>query len=276
MGGVFITKRHYIIYEYLFPNGKRYIGKTCRTMAQRQGAEMERYKKCTLLYNAIQKYGVNNIRTIILYEGVISAERSSEIEKFYIAFFKTNVNRYGTSYGYNLTDGGEGVSGWVPSPERLIVLQNQMRENGHKHRGTKLSEDHKEKLRIAKMGKPGIKHSAESRHKASETMKRVSRTSEAFKRAAEAKKKKVYILDLITNEVFEFNSYQEAASDMGVAASIISRWLQGTRDPSNRFIKVFNYPPTTTERERLCVGVVSNSLDTSDTALMELVREGQW
>lgn len=237
---------------------------------------MERYKKCTLLYNAIQKYGIDNIKTIILYEGMMTVEESSEIERFYIAFFKTNANRYNPSYGYNLTDGGEGVSGWTPSPDRLQVLQDQMRKNGQLHRGNKLTDAHKEKLRLAKLGKPGVKHSIESRRKASETMKRVSRTSEAFKQAAELKKKKVYILDLITNEVAEFNSHQDAANAIGVAVSIVSRWLRGTRDPSNRFIKVFNYLPTTTERERLCIGVVSNSLDTSDTALMELVREGQW
>ena len=60
--------RHWIVYMYTFPNGKRYVGKTKRTLAQRQGAEFKGYRHCTLLWNAIQKYGVENIKQEVLFE----------------------------------------------------------------------------------------------------------------------------------------------------------------------------------------------------------------
>ena len=53
----------WIIYMYIFPNGKKYIGKTKRTLAQRKvnSETWEGYSKCPLLWKAIQKYGVVNI-----------------------------------------------------------------------------------------------------------------------------------------------------------------------------------------------------------------------
>ena len=42
---------------------------------------------------------------------------NEELEKYYIALYKTNINRYGKEYGYNLTDGGDGVSGIKYSEE---------------------------------------------------------------------------------------------------------------------------------------------------------------
>jgi len=58
----------WIIYMYIFPNGKRYIGKTKRTLAQRKvnSETWEGYSKCPLLWKAIQKYGVVNIKEVIL------------------------------------------------------------------------------------------------------------------------------------------------------------------------------------------------------------------
>ena len=34
-------EKEYIIYMYIFPNGKRYIGKTSQTLRKRQGAKNE-------------------------------------------------------------------------------------------------------------------------------------------------------------------------------------------------------------------------------------------
>ena len=42
---------------------------------------------------------------------VETENEASHIEMFFIAFFKSNICRYGPNFGYNLTDGGEGLSG---------------------------------------------------------------------------------------------------------------------------------------------------------------------
>jgi len=56
-----------------------------------------------MIYNAIQKYGWENVEHILLEEG-LTAEMAAEREKYYIALYKTNEKEY----GYNLTYGGEG------------------------------------------------------------------------------------------------------------------------------------------------------------------------
>lgn len=110
-------KKKYIVYMYTFPNGKRYIGKTSKTLKERQVDEFwSGYKKCPLVFSAIEKYKPINIKQKILAEGVMTDEESGQIEKYYIALYKTNCNRYrNPEYGYNLTDGGDGACG--PRPD---------------------------------------------------------------------------------------------------------------------------------------------------------------
>ena len=109
-------KKKYIVYMYTFPNGKRYVGKTSRTLKIRQGCNWDNYDECPALFNAIKKYKPENIKQEILVEGMMTKEESSAIEKYYIALYKTNCNRYrNPEYGYNLTDGGDDGSGPRPN-----------------------------------------------------------------------------------------------------------------------------------------------------------------
>ena len=109
-------KKNYIIYMYTFPNGKRYVGKTSKTLKARQGHNWENYDECPALFNAIKKYKPENIKQEVLAEGLMTKDESSEIEKYYIALYKTNCNRYrDPEYGYNLTDGGDDGSGPRPN-----------------------------------------------------------------------------------------------------------------------------------------------------------------
>lgn len=111
--------KKWIIYMYTFPNGKRYIGKTHRELHERQGSSnFSDYMGNTLLWKAIKKYGADNIKQDILVEDYMSDEQSSLYEMHYIAKYKTNYCRYNNpSYGYNLTDGGEGAIGFIHTDE---------------------------------------------------------------------------------------------------------------------------------------------------------------
>lgn len=114
---------------HIFPNGKRYIGITCK----RPNARWENgtgYRSGSPMRNAINKYGWDNIEHVILFEGLTQDEAcDKEIEL--IAKYKTNIHRHGDQYGYNMTDGGEGAF------------------------GHKLSEDAIEKMRQNRLGKTG-------------------------------------------------------------------------------------------------------------------------
>ena len=142
---------HWIIYMYTFPSGKRYIGKTKRRLLERQGYNFERYKNCTVLWKAIQKYGIENIQQDILFEDDMSDEYATRLEKICILLFKTNCNRFSSpKFGYNLTDGGEGLSGWHPDEERLEILRAQVKEF-HKNRiGSHHTDEAKRKMSEAK------------------------------------------------------------------------------------------------------------------------------
>lgn len=106
-------KRKWIIYMYTFPNGKRYIGKTSKSLKERQeGPSWTGYNNSTVLMKAVKKYGVENIQQDILFEDFMTDEYSSRLEMICILLFKTNCRRFkNPQYGYNTTDGGEGTLG---------------------------------------------------------------------------------------------------------------------------------------------------------------------
>lgn len=73
------------------------------------------------LNNAIKKYGKENFKKDILCE-CNTREDMNEKEKFYIKKYKTKRPN-----GYNLTDGGEGNLGWIPSDETKNKISNSIK-----------------------------------------------------------------------------------------------------------------------------------------------------
>lgn len=234
---------------YVFPNGKRYIGKTNRKLTRRQKGDWSGYKKCTLLWKAIQKYGTENIKTEILFEGVLTDEEASEKERFFIAKFKTNVCRYNNpSYGYNLTDGGEGVAGWKPSDERLAVLREQLKEIAKNRKGTKASEETRRRLSESHKGlRTGCKMPEETKRKIGIANSLENISEETRKRKSKAHMKPVIATNKEDGTELIFNSRTEAAEYFGVRLSMITRWINKTRNPSVPY-EFDNYSRTTTER----------------------------
>jgi hypothetical protein len=94
------------------PSNKRYIGITCQSINQRW-RNGEGYQRCTGFYRAIQKYGWINIKHEILLEN-LTFEEATDAEKHLIKKYKTHDKRF----GYNCTDGGEGVLGWTANEEQ--------------------------------------------------------------------------------------------------------------------------------------------------------------
>lgn len=238
---------HWIIYMYTFPNGKRYIGKTKCSLNKRQGPNFKRYENCKLLWNAIQKYGEDNIVQEILFENDMTDEYAARLEQICILLFKTNANKFGKNYGYNLTDGGDGMTGWIPDEERYRQLVEQMRLFGEKRRGTHHTEETKKKMSDAKKGK---KHpmSDETKKKIGIANSKENMSEETKLRRSKAVKKVVEAINIITGEKLIFQSLEEAASYFGVSGATMSRWAHGLRNPNNGYeFKI--YPRTTTKRE---------------------------
>lgn len=94
----------YKVYIHYFPNGKRYIGLTTQDVKKRWG-NGKKYKRQKFVYNAILKYGWENISHQV-FECDTEAEMKY-LERYLIAYYNTTDRRY----GYNLSTGGENGSG---------------------------------------------------------------------------------------------------------------------------------------------------------------------
>ena len=142
-------------------NGKKYIGQTV-DVQNRWNNHRFASGDCPALHGAIKKYGVDAFDFNVV-EVCRSKAQADEAER-------TLIRRYHTrSYesGYNITNGGDGVSGWRASPEtrermRLAHLGNRSFLGRH------LSAEHRAKLSVASKGR---RHTPEARAKMSVSRK---------------------------------------------------------------------------------------------------------
>lgn len=102
-------------------NYKKYIGITCQKPNERW-RKGKGYEQSKCFYSAILKYGWDNFEHIVLFEN-LTKEEAEQKEVELIKFFKSNSKKY----GYNIQNGGNSTG---------------------KH-----SEETKEKIRKAKLGK---------------------------------------------------------------------------------------------------------------------------
>lgn len=89
----------FFVYKHTSPNGKVYIGITCREPKKRWQAG---YRHNVHFQNAINKYGWDNISHEVLFSG-LSEENAKRTETNLISLYKSSD----PEYGYNKTDGGE-------------------------------------------------------------------------------------------------------------------------------------------------------------------------
>ena len=169
-------------------NGKIYIGKTIKTIEERfQGhISHSRCQSQTYLHNAIRKYGKEAFTITELESGFNSEDDLNEAEIRYISELSPH---------YNMTEGGEGTSGFKLSSETRKKLSES-------RKGKSKSEEHKRKISEAKKGKKLSEetkrkigrankdnyHSKETREKISKAMKGCSRSKEHRKRLSESLK----------------------------------------------------------------------------------------
>lgn len=113
------VKYSYKVYVHIFPKeltGKKYdkyyFGITCRSNVNDRWVNGNGYVKQPYFYNAIQKYGWDNIRHVILFEN-LDEEMALLIEAELIDKFKTTSKEH----GYNVSFGGKGFCKNVSSKD---------------------------------------------------------------------------------------------------------------------------------------------------------------
>ena len=103
-------EKTYKVYKHVFPNGKVYVGITCRSVHIRW--DSGKGYGDTLVGRAINKYGWENIKHYLL-KGTFSAEEAKSHEKRLIQKYKSND----PEFGYNQTAGGDGSVGYRHNEE---------------------------------------------------------------------------------------------------------------------------------------------------------------
>lgn len=181
---------NYCVYKHTVPNGKVYIGITRRKPQERWGVTGNRYKNNKHFYSAIQKYGWDNIKHEILYDG-LTAEQAENYEKWFISIYNSSDREF----GYNNTLGGE---------------------HGKMSRHTNEENRQRGKLLIGdKNPFYGKKHSEETKTHLSEVRlknpNRFEQAKQAGMKSAEKNSKKVLQFSLQGDYIGIFKSCRDAA-----------------------------------------------------------------
>lgn len=140
-------------------NGKIYIGKTTYDLRKRKWMHHSASKRKidnSYFHKAIRKYGTESF----IWEEIDSASTEEDLNKLEIKHIAEYKEKYPI---YNLTAGGEGSTGYRHSVEAK-------REMSKRRKGKPLgpfTEEHRENLRKANLGK---KHTKEHREKVSKSL----------------------------------------------------------------------------------------------------------
>jgi group I intron endonuclease len=118
-------------------NGKQYIGISSRVA--RRWVEHKSGHGSKLVYQAIKKYGLDSLEFDILCEGC-----EGDIKKLEVAM----IAKHNTlaPNGYNLTEGGEGSTGWKPSAETRKKMSEARSGDKNPRFGKKNSSEHRRKI----------------------------------------------------------------------------------------------------------------------------------
>lgn len=116
----------YVIYKFTnIDNGKIYIGKSIDISARLKGHSIYRKDKYSYFSNAIKRNGKKKFVCEFLVD-CCDEETLLEAEKYYIAYYKSNQRKF----GYNLTNGGDGVSPNKETRKKMKKIANENKKVG--------------------------------------------------------------------------------------------------------------------------------------------------
>lgn len=234
-------------------NGKKYVGQATDLKKRQNDWNCLTQPYAGPAINAARaKYGIDNFGFEILKE--CKDEELDYWEKYYIKELNTKA-----PYGYNLTDGGGGMSGYTLSEEtRKKMSEIQKGENNsfygkhhleetrkklsESHKGKKFSQETRIKMSESRKGK---KRSEETKQKIRLKAKGRKASEETKEKMSEAKKgipniklsKPVLQIDMITNEIIaEFSATMEVERQLGFIHNHISACCKGKQKTAYGYI----------------------------------------
>ena len=136
----------YKLYRHTSPSGKVYIGITKTSVYARWMNGRGYRRHCYAFYNAILKYGWDNIKHEVLFTNLLEVKAKS-LEVDLIRHYKN------LGISYNITDGGDGMTGYKHSEITLMKLRKSLKGRVSPNKGIPMRESTKEKLSKLNKGK---------------------------------------------------------------------------------------------------------------------------
>lgn len=192
----------YIVYKHTSPSGKVYIGLTSKKNPKDRWKYGYGYKHNRYFYNAIRKYGWNNIKHEIVASN-LTQEEANLLEKKLIAYYKER------EICYNIAEGGDDGNTMKRTEKEKEHLRRASKEYFKTHTHPFLGKHHSIESK-KKMQKVGKKHWEEN-------------YEEMYLKVVKLIKVGVY--NIITKDYMEFNSEKEAAHLLNIKETTFRRHI---------------------------------------------------
>lgn len=207
----------WLVYQHRTPSGKFYVGITSSRNPNERWRNGEGYAPSRVgysapFYNAIKKYGWENIEHDILYTN-LTLDEASKKEKELI---KNLREKYGKKSVYNITEGGY----------HFTMSEETKKKIGEANRGKTASTDTRKMMSKNRQGKKahgwGHYPSEENKKIVSKKLKGIKRSLESKQKMAQQKNKKVYMYNTSGDLIQEYESAKKAAQILNLNWSNIS------------------------------------------------------
>lgn len=220
-----ITMIEGIIYRYVSPSGKSYIGQTTQEKLRKEHWNTVGPYAGLKINRAREKYGINSFTYEVLgrryYADKVSAKQSLDaLEVYYIGFYDSYNN------GYNCTIGGESTLGYTHTNETRIKLSEV-------RKGNKLSTDTKDKISNKLKGR---KLSEEWKNKIGASLKGKTKSQGHITKMSLSKSRGIIQYDCDGTYLNEYVTIKEASANTKISISAIYKCLSGKNRTSGGFI----------------------------------------
>ena len=214
-------------------DGSVYVGITSQKLSDRF-RNGNGYRKSIYFWRAIQKYGWDNFVHMVVAEN-LSEQSAKEIERVVISSLRDKDIPL-----YNLTDGGEGMSGSRISEDAINRLRLKLK-------GRPKSDEHRRKISESRRGRfAGSDNPNYGNHLSDEAKKRIGDShrgtnnvnyGKAGQQTTASKRVAQYTMD--GELISEYPSLSEASRKTGIGISGISKCCRGDYPQSHGYVWKF-------------------------------------
>lgn len=223
------VRDNYSVYCHIDPVGKMYFGISCDCIKRWNNGDGYKYNES--FYDAIKKYGWDNLIHIIFMEGLTLSEANKQ-ERFFIRCLHT----MDPQYGYNLREGGGGSPsvisrkkmsksrignsncvGRIISDETKMKISDKLKSYYSLHTPTFLGRHHS----------PETIEKLKDRKLSSDTLQKMHKQHVSMRGSGNPSARAVRQLDLNGNLIQEFPYAKLAAEQLGIDLSYLIKCCRG-------------------------------------------------